>query len=106
LPVFQTLHSGHAVYNNGAAGMPDFAGDGAGLLTRFALQPYAGAQRRFGVLQQGVFVEGIAIATDAAAVQRQFLAHWPPGSDAHASYFERIARGPTYTLGEVQRAEA
>ena len=106
LPVFQALAGGHAVYNNGAAGMPNFAGDGAGLLIRFALQPYAGAQRRFGVQQQGVFVDAVAIDTDAAAVQRQFLAHWPPGSDAHASYFERIARGPAYTLGEVQRAEA
>jgi len=106
LPVFQALAGGHAVYNNGAAGMPNFSGDGAGLLIRFALQRYAGAQRRFGVQQQGVFVDAVAIDTDAAAVQRQFLAHWPPGSDAHASYFERIARGPAYTLDEVQRTEA
>lgn len=105
LPVFQTLRSGHAVYNNGAAGMPNFAGDGAGLLTRFALQRFAGPQRRHAVQQQGVYVEAIAIDTDAAELQRRFLACWPPGSDAHASYFERIARGPDYTAGQVLRSD-
>ncbi len=105
LPVFQTLHSGHAVYNNGAAGMPNFAGDGAGLLTRFALQRFAGPQRRHAVQQQGVFVEAIAIDTDAAELQRRFLACWPPGSDAHVSYFERIACGPGYTAGQVLRCD-
>lgn len=105
LPVFQSLAGGRAIYNNGAAGMPNFAGDGAGLLIRFALQPHAGSQRRFGVVQRGVFVDALAIDTDAAAVQRQFLAQWPPGSDAHASYFERIARGPAYATADVLRAE-
>ncbi|HWS75477.1 MAG TPA: hypothetical protein VN324_10090, partial [Quisquiliibacterium sp.] len=42
LPVFQALRSsdgqGHRwILNNGAAGMPNFAGDGAGLLTRIAV---------------------------------------------------------------------
>jgi hypothetical protein len=106
LPVFQTLSGGHAIYNNGAAGMPNFAGDGAGLLTRIALQPHAGVARRFGVVQHGVHVDALAIDTDAAAVQRQFLAQWPPGSDAHASYFERIARGPAYAAADVLRFEA
>jgi hypothetical protein len=105
LPVFQTLAGGHAVYNNGAAGMPNFAGDNAGLLTRIALQPFAGAQRRFGVIQRGVHVEAIAIDTDAPAAQRQFLACWPPGSDAHASYFERIVRGPAYAPAQMLRSE-
>ena len=45
LPVFQRLASkqDHArwVFNNGATGMPNFAGDAAGLLTRLALSPCA-----------------------------------------------------------------
>jgi hypothetical protein len=105
LPVFQRLAGGNAVYNNGAAGMPNFAGDGAGLLTRFALRPFTGPQRRHHLQQQGVFVEAIAIDTDAAEVRRRFVACWPPGSDAHASYFERIAHGPHYRASDALRVE-
>ena len=35
---------------------------------------------------------------DAARWKQEFLAEWPPGSPAYRSYFERIQRGPNYTL--------
>ena len=91
------------VLNNGAAGMPNFRGDGAGLLTRIALRPYTGGERRHGLRQGAVFIDAIAIDTDAARWQAQFLAAWPPGSDAHASYYDRIAKGPDYTPAEALR---
>jgi hypothetical protein len=110
LPVFQALAARSSqprwVFNNGAAGMPNFAGDAAGLVTRVALSPFAGPQRRFGLQAFGVHVEGLAIQTDAAATQRQFLRHWPAGSDAHASYFQRIVAGPDYRLADVVRSDA
>jgi hypothetical protein len=82
LPVLQALRvdgSVRWVGNNGAAGMPSFAADGAGPLTRIAMHPFDGPQRRF-------------------------VAQWPVGSDAHRSYFERISRGPAYRLQDALRA--
>ncbi len=110
LPVFQRLHAGDRgrprwIFNNGAAGMPNFTGDGAGLLTRIAVTPFAGPERRFGIETRGVFAEAIALDIDAAAWQARFLRQWPPGSDAYLSYFERIARGPSYALADAVRDE-
>jgi hypothetical protein len=113
LPVFQGLRtagpaggaSPRWIFNNGAAGMPNFAGDAAGLLTRVALRPFNGPERRFGVQVGDVFIDAIAIDTDATLAQTQFLNQWAEGSDAHASYFHRIAHGPTYGVGEATRLE-
>jgi len=88
LPVFQRI--------GGAAGMPNFRGDPSGLLTRIALRPFEGPQRRFGVRQGGVCIDAVAIDFDSAAWQASFMAVWPEGSDAHASYFDRIVAGPAH----------
>ena len=101
LPTFHTLAragsaTGPMVLNNGAAGMPNFARDPAGLLTRIALRPYVGSERRHGVVHDGVHIDAIAIDVDAAAWRAQFEAQWPPGSDAHASYWQRIVDGPPH----------
>ncbi|KPF47608.1 hypothetical protein IP87_00770 [beta proteobacterium AAP121] len=111
LPVFQGLQASdgaaHWVFNNGATGMPNFAGDGAGLLTRVALTPCAPGLLRFGTQLQAatgtVYADALAVETDAAAVQAEFLRQWPAGSDAHASYFSRIQRGPGYTVAQALR---
>lgn len=115
LPVFQGLREHRRVaprwvLNNGAAGMPNFAGDGAGLLTRIALRAFRGTVRRLGLTigpgpNLRVHAEAIAIEIDATAWQREFLRQWPVGSDAHASYFERIARGPAYQPNDAIRVE-
>jgi hypothetical protein len=91
------------VLNNGAAGMPNFAGDAAGLLVRVALGPFDGDERRFGIQRGEVFADAVAIEYDAAAWRARFLADWPAGSDAHASYFERIQRGPTCSAAQTLR---
>jgi hypothetical protein len=110
LPVFQRLNLESAraqgwVFNNGAAGMPNFKGDPAGLLTRIALTPCSGLLRRAGVVHRGVHVDALAIEVDAAAVQQAFIAQWPAGTDAHASYFDRIESGPDYQPHHVIRLE-
>lgn len=110
LPVFQGLRSaaGQAsrwILNNGAAGMPNFAGDPAGLLTRIALTPFSEPERRFGVGVRGIFADAIAVDVDAAEWRNRFLCIWPEGSDAHVSYFDRIARGPSYRRDEAIRVE-
>jgi hypothetical protein len=117
LPVFQGLHERRRdpyrwVLNNGAAGMPNFSGDGAGLLTRVGLSPFRGAGRRYGVCigrapnpHPRVHAEAIAIDIDALSWQCAFLRDWPEGSDAHASYFDRIERGPEYRTSDAIRVE-
>lgn len=111
LPVFQSFQRPDNsplawVFNNGAAGMPNFQGDPAGLLTRIALTaPPTEHASRASVVQGSVHVDALAIDVPTPDVQQRFLATWPPGSDAHASYFSRIAAGPTYQPHQVVRQE-
>jgi hypothetical protein len=84
---------GGVVANNGAAGMPNMAGSRAGLLTRIGSSPLAG-EFPFGSAQvAGTWVQVVPIAYDHARWVERFLASWPEGSPAHASYFRRIAEG-------------
>ena len=110
LPVFQEVQLANRakpawVLNNGAAGMPNFRGDAAGLLTRIANRPFVGPECRLGIEQHGVFMDALAINIDTAQAQQHFLAQWPKGSDAHASYFSRIQGGPDYAADQVIRTE-
>ena len=100
LPVFLPLAAG-TVLNNGAAGMPNFTGDTAGLLTRIATTAYLGGERRFGLQRHGLHLDAIGIAHDAPAWHELFLRQWPPGSAAHRSYWPRIQRGPAYSVAEA-----
>lgn len=107
LPVFQAVEHGvlaRWVLNNGAAGMPNFRGDLCGLLTRIAVEPCRHTMpMRFGARWGAVHLDALAIAYDADAWQRSFVSLWPLGSDAHASYFGRIAQGPCYAPDEAVR---
>ena len=103
LPVFHCLPVpsqalAPMVLNNGATGMPNFRGDPAGLFTRIASTPFAGpaAARRHGQRAGTAFVDAIAVNSASAAWRAQFLQQWPAGSDAYASYWQRIAEGPAF----------
>lgn len=103
LPVFHALPmAGRAtdalVLNNGATGMPNFRGETAGLFTRIAVRPFAGAQAalRHGLRAGDAFVDALAVDSATPAWRAQFLQQWPPGSDAHASYWARIEGGPEH----------
>ena len=113
LPVFQrvggavdnALRTG-LVLNNGAAGMPNFAGRQEGLLTRISTRAYPGPERRYGLRQAGLYIDAIGIDYDTAQWQAEFLAQWPPGSAAHASYWRRIVDGPAHTPEQAMRVAA
>lgn len=80
------------VINNGAAGMPNFSGQRAGLLTRISLRaPIHNVV--YGVVSGGVHVHAVPVAYNHSAWEAQFLANWPRGSDAWLSYFQRIVSG-------------
>jgi hypothetical protein len=86
------------VANNGAAGMPNFAATRFGLVTRIACTAFRGAERLHGLETRGVHVEALKVAYDHERWLARFLASWPEGSPAHASYFRRIVEGPRHAL--------
>jgi hypothetical protein len=91
LPVLREFPGGRVLANNGAAGMPNFRGELYGLSTRIALSP--ARDSAYGSRQGEVFVDAIPLRYDPAAWRRRFLELWPPGSDAHASYYDRVRWG-------------
>lgn len=81
---------GGIVINNGAAGMGNAPGDARGRITRISTRacPHPSLQS---VVRDGVHIDAVPLAFDEAAWREAFLANWPVGSDAHASYWPRIA---------------
>jgi hypothetical protein len=53
--------------------------------------------------EKGLFIEAMPLRYDPRAWQKRFLAQWPPGSDAHRSYWDRIAKGPAYAMAQAVR---
>jgi hypothetical protein len=104
LKLFMTPQGERIVANNGAAGMPNFAGTHFGLLTRIATEPLPLQLERlrcYGVAAAGVYIDALAVRFDAAAWQQRFLGLWPPGSPAHVSYWSRILQGPDFSVDDA-----
>jgi hypothetical protein len=97
LRTFDLANGGLAVINNGAAGMANFAATQFGLISRIATTP-SPHPPLYGTVHNGVFIDAIAIPFDLADFIDRFLARWPEGSPAHASYFRRIVEGPRHTV--------
>jgi hypothetical protein len=103
LPVLQCFADGGVLVNNGAAGMPNFAGSHYGLATRIALTP--ARESIYGVRRGALHIDAVPLHYDSKAWERRFLEQWPAGSDAHASYHRRIVEGPSYSRGSALRLE-
>ncbi|QJC55588.1 hypothetical protein HC248_00869 [Polaromonas vacuolata] len=97
---FDLAHGMGIVANNGAAGMPNFQGQHAGLLTRISIHPCPHA-RVYGVKQAEVYIDTISIDYDTSSWSEAFLRNWPQGSDAHVSYWARIQDGPSYQVSQA-----
>src|SRR4029450_12647970 len=92
------------VVNNGAAGMPNFRGERAGLVTRIAVEPVPAARagvRRYGTEAAGVYIDALAGCYDGGAWDGQFTRLWPDGSAADLSYRRRIIDGPPFTVDDA-----
>lgn len=91
------------VVNNGAAGMPNFRGDTAGLCTRISTVPSPHP-----VLHEaqvaGAYVALLPVHFDVERWRHEFLLQWPPGSAAWLSYFQRITHGPAFAAAQVLAA--
>lgn len=89
-----------ALFNNGAAGMPNFAGTGFGVITRIATTPPPD-HALYGTVIDGVHVDALPLHYDRDAWLAEFTAQWPAGSDAEISYGARIRNGPRYGLNRA-----
>ena len=102
-PALKVL-DGRFVINNGAAGMANFEGDGSGLLTRLSVHPLPEpleALRAYGLHERGVWIDALRIPFDIDRWLDRFDRLWPAGSSAAVSYRDRIARGPSFTVGHA-----
>ena len=111
LPVAQvcaTSHGPAALFNNGAAGMPNFTASHFGVVTRIGrraapdrlLQAFP---RLYGSAIAGVTLDAIALPYDQASWLAHFDAHWAASSPAALSYRKRIVQGPAYSIGSAAR---
>ncbi len=103
LPVLRDFQFGAGrltIINNGAAGMPNFAGGRIGVISRIAATP---SPRRplYGLVREGIHIDAIPLPYDNDGFLRRFLARWPKGSTAHAAYFQRITVGPDHSLARA-----
>ena len=90
------------VANNGAAGMPNFRDTRFGIITRIALRPSPHAAL-YGARVNACHVDALPVHYDQQRWLDEFLANWPAGSPAHASYFRRVVQGPDYSIDEACR---
>jgi hypothetical protein len=96
LPYAQAVPDGRhrrLVINNGAAGLPNFAGTTHGVITRLSSDPRPPADSLYGTGVGGLRGDALPVRFDHARWKERFLAQWPPGSPGHRSYFTRITRG-------------
>lgn len=91
------------VVNNGAAGMPNFAGDTRGLLTRISALPGVPRESLYGTTLGALRIDALPIAHDQPAWVERFLRNWPEGSAANVGYFERIRGGPRFGVAQAMR---
>ena len=88
------------VVNNGAAGMPNFKADLAGLCTRISTVP-SPHPVLYETRVAGAYVALVPVRFDAERWRAEFLAQWPAGSAAWLSYFQRIIAGPAFTPAQA-----
>jgi hypothetical protein len=88
------------VVNNGAAGMPNFQGDLAGLCTRIATAP-SPHPTLHETRVAGAYVALVPVRFDTERWRTEFLSQWPAGSAAWLSYFQRINTGPAFSPAQA-----
>ena len=96
---FATPQGERWLFNNGAAGMPNFQGDLRGLCTRIAHAPSGRAL--YGAKVNDVVVEAIPLELGGDAWVRQFDTIWSEFSPAAVSYRQRITQGTRYEFAQA-----
>ncbi len=103
LPALRSYSRGFVI-NNGAAGMANFEGSAAGMITRIstrALPTALACRRLYGLYERGVWIDALRVEFDLAAWLPIFDRVWPAASPAALSYRSRIAGGPAFTVAQA-----
>ena len=106
LPYAQAIPDGdhqRLVINNGAAGLPAFAGTSYGVITRLSGDPSPPADSLYGTTIGGLRGDALPVRFDSTRWTDRFLAQWPPGSPGYRSYFARITGGTHLRLQQAAR---
>jgi hypothetical protein len=106
LPYAQAVPDGERrrlVINNGAAGLPAFAGTGYGVITRLSSDLQPPADGLYGSTVGAVRCDALPVRFDVSWWKRRFLAQWPPGSPGHRAYFARLTGGTQLHLHQAAR---
>jgi hypothetical protein len=107
LPYAQVIPDGRRqrlVVNNGAAGLPNFAGTTFGVVTRLSGDPRPPAESLYGTTVGALRCDAVALRFDLGGWKARFLAQWPPTSPGHRAYFTRLTRGTHLRLQQAARA--
>ena len=91
-----------AVFNNGAAGMPNFRGEPFGVITRISTTA-APQALLYGTRIGGLHLDAIPVRYDHVRWHNEFAGNWPTGSAGHVSYLKRITHGPAYGIEDANR---
>jgi hypothetical protein len=103
LPALRVYPRGFVI-NNGAAGMANFTGSTAGVITRIstrAVPEALCAQRLYGLFERGVWIDALRIDFDVDAWLAIFDRLWCADSPAAASYRARITQGPAFSAAQA-----
>lgn len=94
-----------SIINNGAAGMPNFAGTKFGLISRIGTSP-SPHPPLYGHVRGAVHIDALPVRYDNNVFAAHFARTWAQGSAAHLSYFDRIVNGPAYAIGQAAGPDA
>ena len=98
---FSIAGQDRVIINNGAAGLPNFANTGYGMVTRISVDPKVAKNSLYGANLSGLRFDSLAVNYDTPAWLGRFLRGWPPGSPAYEAYFNRIVAGPDFDLSDA-----
>ena len=103
--VFATAAGPSVLFNNGAAGMANFAATRFGVVTRISSRPApAVSGALYGTMVEGAYIDALPLYFDDRAWLSHFDQLWPADSPAAISYRGRIASGPSHSQGQAMRA--
>ena len=91
------------VINNGAAGLPAFAGSTYGVMTRLSNDPEPPSDSLYGATVGALRCDALPVRFDLERWTERFLAQWPPDSPGHRAYFRRLTGGTHLRLRQAAR---
>lgn len=106
LPYAQDFSAGRRrvlVANNGCAGLPNFSGTTAGLITRVSADPVPPADSLYGIELDGLRFDAVPFVYDQGRWLTDYRRIWPAGTPGHRGYHARMTDGTWLTTDNADR---